>query len=142
MTFQYQQEFDVFALKNCPPSTYSPQNLEQVFRWVFDDIEDTRNFQPQYHKNPKRFWGKSPETVCSSLALSLFDTAENAEIRFYVLKELMQQKVYTILGTKIAVGYLTEQDGMNSAFDEKGHFNHHPVAENSYSQRFKIIQNL
>jgi hypothetical protein len=80
--------------------------------------------------------------VCSSLALSLFDTAENAETRFNELRELLQQKVYTVLGTKIAVGHLTEQDGMNSACDEKGHFNHHPVLTSRYNDRFKIIRNL
>ncbi len=142
MTFQYQQTFDSLVLKDCPPKDYKPQNIEQVFRWVFDDIEDSRNFQPQYLKNPKRFWQKSPELVCQSLALSMFDSTENAEMRFYELKEFLQQKAYNILGTKIAVGQMTEQDGANSEPDEKGHFNHHPVAESSYSQRFKIIKNL
>ena len=142
MTFQYQQEFDLLGLKDCPPSSYSVQNLEKVFRWVFDDIEDSRNFQPQYHKNPQRFWSKNAEMVCSSLALSLFDTAENAEIRFYELRELLQQKAYTVLGTKIAVGHLTEQDRTNSKCDEKGHFNHHPISSSRYGERFTIIQNL
>lgn len=142
MKFKYQKEFDSLELKNCPPSDYKSQNMEQAFRWVFDDIEDERNFQPQYHKNPKRFWGKSPEMVCSSLALSMFNSAENAETRFYELRELLQQKVYDILGTKIAVGKLTKQDGVNSKLDEKGHFNHHPIVEGHYNQRFKIIKNL
>jgi hypothetical protein len=142
MKFQYQSEFDSLELKECPPNNYKAQNIEQVFRWVFDDMDDSRNFQPQYHKNPKRFWGKTPEMICSSLALSMFDSAENAEIRFYELRELLQQKVYGILGTKIAVGKLTKQDGLNSKLDEKGHFNHHPVVEGAYNQRFKIIKNL
>ena len=72
----------------------------------------------------------------------MFDSVENAQTRFYELKEILQQKAYHTLGTKIAVGTLTELDGINSKTDENGHFNHHLVAETKYYKRFKIIETL
>ena len=142
MQFLYREDFTNLQLSDCPPSDYKAKHIESAYRWVFDDIEDDRNFISQFHKNPKRFLDKNDHVICSGLALSMFDSVENAQMRFYELKELLQQKAYQILGTKIAVGEITEIDGVNGEIDKNGHFNHHLVADTNYNKRFKIAQTL
>ena len=64
----------------CPPINYKPQYIEEVYRWVFDTITDTRNFQSQYHKNPKRFQLKRDKEKCDAIALSMFNNLENENL--------------------------------------------------------------
>jgi phosphatidate phosphatase APP1 len=142
MPFLHREDFENLKLTNCPPSDYKPKIIETAFRWVYDDIDDSRNFVSQYHKNPKRFLDKNEKTICSGLALSMFDSIGNAQARFYELREILQEKAYNTLGTKIAVGTITESDGVNSETDENGHFNHHLTTNTNYNKRFKIIELL
>ncbi len=49
MELEFQKEYDLLH-NQCPPKHYTAQDIDPVYRWTFDDIEDTRNFQSQYHK--------------------------------------------------------------------------------------------
>ena len=142
MQYLYQKEFDSLSLTNCPPSHYEIKFIQQAFRWVYDEMEDVRNFIPVYFKNPKRFLGKNEKTLCSSLALLLFESEEDAQNRFNELRKVYPDTAYDTFGTNIAVGTITEKDGSNSESDEKGHFSHHPVVNSDYNKQFKIIKKL
>lgn len=135
-------ESDYKLLKElCPPPEYAPIHLESVYRWVFATIYDIRNFQTQYHKNPKRFQNNSDAKKCEGLALSMFDDLEKAKKRFKVLADIIGENVYAILGTNIAEGFITEKCGLNSAFDDTGHFNHHPAEDLPAQKTFIILEN-
>jgi hypothetical protein len=140
MTFEFQNDYDNIA--NCPPKDYKAQEIENVFRWFFDDIEDNRNFQTQYHKNPKRFQVKSDLEVCKALALSMFDNLEGARERFDELSEDLGDKVYQILGTQIAQGKITAVCGVNGKIERLGHFNHHAASGVPAQKSFVIIESL
>jgi hypothetical protein len=141
MLLKYQEDYN--ALKEiCPPKEYKAQYLENVFRWVFDDIADKRNFTSQFHRNPKRFQLKSDVEKCKALALSMFDNLEGSKERFAELKDHIGDKIYQTLGTKVATSFLTEEDGMNGEIERLGHFTHHSSEKADYTKTFIIVDTL
>jgi len=142
MNFKYQRDYINLLPEICPPENYVPFNNEVAYRWVFDEITNPENFVPQYHKNPKRFNNWSDKEKCKAMALSMFNTLENATNRFNAIKLVTGDKVYKTLGCNIAKGQIITSDGVNSEIDEKGHFNHHSSIETDYLNKFIIIEKL
>ena len=140
MDFQFAEDFKKLTVK-CPPNHYKPQN-KLVYRWVFDDITDERNFQPEYHKNPKRCLKFSDKDKCRSLALSFFISEVQAKNRFSEIKDTNGVKIYKTLGTMVAETNINEKDGVNSEPERTGHFSHHLVSGHEYESRFIIISKL
>ena len=150
MRYHYQNDYDKLTV-DCPPKSYKNKDII-AFRWVFEPMEDERNFQSQYEKHmqnpkpPKRYNDMSDVGKCEAMALSMFNTLENARKRFLFLKEEqphpMNENAYRFLGTHIAKGGIKENDGVNEEPDRKGHFNHHPFENFDYTTRFEIIDNL
>jgi len=136
----------------CPPRHYKPFIEDKmVFRWIFDNLNNENNFKPRFYLVPKKELEKinniknptqRDTRICSMLALSMFVTEKQAYERFKDIEDDMGDKIFDRLGTKIASGIITKNDGVNGDFDDFGHFNHHPVKNNNYSQRFQIISNL
>jgi hypothetical protein len=89
MDYQFLEDFKKLSVK-CPPESYKPKNM-QVFRWVFADMADDRNFKPRYFLAPKSEWKKinaitdnqiKDSKLCDKLALSYFDSEEGAKGKF------------------------------------------------------------
>lgn len=140
LTYKYQTDFESLGIA-CPPSDYRGSTMT-VYRWVFDSIQHADNFTSQYHKNPKRFLTKSDSEKCSAMALSMFKNLTAAEQRFAALKDSIGENVYKSLGTHVAVGEITEDDGVNGRIDTNGHFNHHCCLSCKYEERFRIVASL
>ena len=115
MEFQYQEDYNKLN-QTCPPTDHTAQEIEPVYRWVFDTIDDDRNFKSQFHKNPKRFLNKDDTSKCHALSLSMFNNLENSIIRFKELKDTMGDSITQTLGSKVAVGKISKTDGVNSKF--------------------------
>jgi hypothetical protein len=139
MIFEFEEDYNQLS-EQCPPKSYNAQNLKEVFRWTFSDIEDERNFQTQFHKNPKRFLQKSDIEQCKALALSMFDNLEGAKSRFTELKEDFRN-IYQSLGTNIAKGNISVNCGVNGNIERFGHFNHHPSKGIPAKKSFLILEN-
>lgn len=128
--------------EECPPKNYEPKKIE-AFRWVFDDLENSINFTPQYFKNPKRFLTHTDEKKCEAMSLSMWDSLENGRKAFNFLKNnVLGKKVFKILGTNIAQGTLDASCGVNSAIRKDGHFSHHQFKKTDYTQIFKLNEKL
>jgi hypothetical protein len=150
MRYHYQNDYERLTV-DCPPKSYKPQKIF-AFRWVFEQIEDERNFQSQYEKHmkspkpPKRYNDMGDLDKCEAMSLSMFNTLENAKKRFLFLKDEqphpMNENAFRFLGTHIAKGEIIETDGVNQEPDRKGHFNHHPFENFNYKTRFQIIEAL
>lgn len=140
MDFDFLEDFKKLTIK-CPPEHYKSKNLP-VYRWVFDDITDKRNFQPLFYRNPRKYLGATDFEKCKGLALSFFTTEKNAKERFEYLKETTCPIAYKVLGTNIAQCQIKEEDGVNAEPDNLGHFNHHPVKQHQYETRFVIVSKL
>lgn len=141
MNYKYQQDYDLL-ITPCPPIDYKAKNIDAVYRWVFDDIQDSRNFLPQYHRKPQRFLHKEDIDKCKGMALSLFSNSDGALKRYAELKDLMGSNISKTLGTQIAEGSLSEEDGVNGEMERLGHFSHHSSSSVSYVEKFTIIQKL
>ena len=141
MELEFQENYDLLKEK-CPPKDYKPQNMDKVYRWMFDNTEDPRNFQSQYDRNPKRFQFKSDTEKCKALALSMFNNLDGANARFAEIAEDMGEKTYQILGNKIAKGQITTECGLNGRIEKHGHFTHHPAKGIPSKVTFTIFDNL
>lgn len=137
MEFKYQEEYKTLS-ELCPPNDHKEGEISPVFRWVFDDIADERNFKSQYHKKPKRFDNKNDLDKCNALGLSMFNNFDGSVARFKELKEIIGESVFQTLGTKIAQGKISISDGVNGKIERHGHFNNHPSKEANYKDVFKI----
>ena len=139
MELKFQENYDTLK-QLCPPKNYQAKQMTEVFRWVFEDINDERNFESQYHKNPKRFQLKSDKEKCQALALSMFYNKNGAKERFSELFDDMGSKIYQTIGNRIAKGIINEEDGVNGNIERLGHFNHHPALKTDYSKIFQILE--
>jgi hypothetical protein len=148
--FQFLDDFKKLSVK-CPPDNYKPKNMV-VFRWVFEDIMNSKNFTPRYFLAPTSEWKKlnsiTEEEVrdskkCDMLALSFFDSEDGARKKLLFLLDI-GLKVYDWFGTHLAMCNIAETDGVNDEpeNDNYGHFNHHPKENHQYETRFKIISKL
>lgn len=148
MAFHYEKQHQQLAI-DCPPKSYVSLRIE-AFRCVFE-ADDERNFKSQFEKDsekpkpPKRYNEMSDLEKCERMALSMFDSLDNAKRQFYFLRDEQQlnEKAYLWLGTRVARAELNESDGVNETPVNKfGHFNHHPALGFDYHKRFKIIFSL
>jgi len=103
LEFKYQQNYEKLT-QTCPPADHTAQDIDPVFRWVFHNINDERNFISQFHKKPKRFLNSDDLTKCKALGLSMFNNLDGFISRFNELKDVMGDNVYQTLGIKIAKG--------------------------------------
>jgi hypothetical protein len=141
MEFQYTDEFKKLA-SQCPPAMYSTKNIV-IFRWVFEDIKDARNFLPLPYRNPKRFLNLDDVTKCQSFSLSLYDTEHNAKQQFTKLRNKIGINIYKTIGTNIAKAEITEKDGVSDEPNATtGHISHHFAVGFDYEDTFTIISNL
>jgi hypothetical protein len=141
MELAFQEDYNLL-MEQCPPKEYKPQNMGEVYRWTFENMEDTRNFKSQYHKNPKRFQFKTDKEKCGALALSMFNNLAGAKERFAEIADDMGEKIYQIVGNKIAKGHISMDCGLNGEIERHGHFNHHPAKNIPAQVSFKISENL
>ncbi|ENA1815692.1 hypothetical protein ABF174_002331 [Flavobacterium psychrophilum] len=118
----------------CELDSFSEQDRIS-FRWVFTDINDTRNFEPVY-KDAKR-----QQTTCCGFALSFYDEQKSAKKR---LLELTKDKenLFKKLGTHIAVGNLEKKDGISNKSNSKGHFEHFEYDNIVLNTKFEIVEKV
>lgn len=124
----------------CPGDHCLPVNRDS-FRWVFDNIEDARNFQSQAFKNPKILNDKKDIEKCAYYALSFFTSLDACKARFKAFNT-MGDLAYKRFGTKIARGTLSENDGVSDKISATGHFDFHHVKDNELHKKFTIIDSL
>ena len=141
MKFKYQNEHEQLTVP-CPPTDHLPKKIDPVYRWVFEEMEDERNFLPQYHRNPPRFLNFEDIDKCKGMALSLFDNLDGALQRYDELQGIIGRKISRTLGTQIAEGVIDEEDGTNGESERLGHFSHHSSISASYRNKFKVIKKL
>jgi len=139
-SLQNQVIIDELTIK-CPAEDFVEKETI-AYRWVFDELNDVRNFMPQFLKQPKRFNHKPPKMVCQSLGLSFFKTEEKARKKILFLKSQLTEKAYRNLGTKLAVGKLAPIFGLTNKANKDGHFTHYPYEDVDLKDFFTINGDL
>lgn len=138
--FQYQEILDNLAVP-CPPPDYRERETV-AYRWVFDTMEDERNFLPQYVKNPNRFDNKPDLEKCTALGLSFFEQASQANDRFAYLKSRVSPAYHPAMETNLAMGVIKQEFGKTGEANDFGHFTHFPFEEAVLSKYFTIVSPL
>jgi hypothetical protein len=143
MRFKY-SEF-IHKIPHCPPSDSQSQAIT-AFRFCFEDWQHKNNFLPVLLINPQRINTvkfKKDSDKCAGYALSFFNTLENAKKRYFELKYKRGLKnIEKILGTHIAQGLISENDGVVSKIDRHGHFNLHEFENVDLKNQFSLIDTL
>ena len=137
--FKYQQYFDKLRTP-CPPEDFAARETI-AFRWVFEDMNDGRNFLPQYIKNPKRFNEKPDHIKCQALGLSFYDSLENAKGQFNRIKKIMGGDAFN-LGVNIAEGIIKPNYGVMDVPNQRGHTALHLFEKVAIESCFEIISPL
>jgi len=134
MIFKYQKFISL--IPNCPPTNYYSAQMK-AYRFVFDDLNYPHNFLPALMINPRRNF-PDPNEQCLGYALSLFDSLGNAQKRYEAIvkgRPSLRKK----LGSHIAEGIITPNDGLVSDINSSGHFSLHEFAETDLKHKFQII---
>lgn len=137
MKLKYGKE--LARLANCPPDTAEPCE-RAAFRFVFDTIGDQRNFLPAAKMNPRRQFDDE-YACCIAHALSMFASKKRATTRF---RELLNahKRIHLMIGTHLAEGNITADDGKATATDGRGHYSFFEAADCNCAETFKIIEKL
>lgn len=120
---------------NCDISNFKKVEKES-FRWTFEDLNDFRNFEPIYINNPKR-----KQESCLGFALSFYISKIDG-IKKYKEITLDKPNLYKKLGTHIASGLLTHEDGIGCEPDEIGHFDFFTYKNVDLKPKFTIIESI
>ena len=135
--FKYQSYLE--ELTNCPPHVCkSRENI--VFRFVFDDINNQRNFLPPMILTPKRKIDKNDEK-CDAYGLSFYLSANQAKTAYQELKKNVP-KINQCIGTHIAKIPLLKSDGVCTKPSSKGHITLHEYETVDLKNRSHIIEKV
>lgn len=123
-------------------SEFSEREVRKAYRWVFEDINDTRNFLPVYVLSPNRI---TKNYTCTGWALSVYETKDQAKERLdFLMKN--DPKIYLKLGTHTAEGTLLSDDGISDDASTsprgRGHFNHFEYQDVELASKFNVIDCL
>lgn len=144
MNFFYENEISGFQ-PPCPPESYKTITLP-CCRWVFDTMHHPDNFKAQADKRPRVLNDKSDAEKCAYFALSFHIDAQHSRDHFNFLVNNFcgrdKELAYTRFGRNIAVGTLSETDGVAGDADAYGHFNFHHVKDNNFISKFEISEAL
>ena len=131
---------DIGIAEICPPVECISTEM-QAYRFTYETIEDKRNFEPVFAKNPRRFNDKSDAEKCSAFGISLYQSEAQAITKYIILKSIVQNIGKTI-GTHLAKGIIYKHYGVITPIDEEGHFDLHESQECNLHNDFTVIQEL
>ncbi|AZA51537.1 hypothetical protein [Chryseobacterium sp. G0201] len=115
----------------------------EVWRFLFDDRNDDRNFKPLYFLDQDLFVnhfnvnGLKP----AGFGLSVYDSEENLKKQFYRLKK-RSQNIGKLIGENSGKAFIKVEDGCGTSTDKRGHFALHPFDDCNLPACFGIIENL
>lgn len=131
---------EIDQIPNCPPKN-SKSLTQTAYRFVFEPI-DLESFKPQGFKKPARVANASkPDKKCSLMALSMY-TSRQAAISAYEYFANNVPKIKNTIGTHLAEGLISDQDGLQTEPDETSHFDFFEKDGSDIKNKFKIIEQL
>jgi hypothetical protein len=139
--FKYENYFLIHNLVNCPPETYKALNIA-AYRYVFDDLEDDRNFKPVYlldENYPKRLNATNDLTLrCKGFGLSLYQDKNGAIANYRRWMAKTNGKFAKIVGSYVATIQILETDGVCSdAENDDSHFTFHPFENVNFMEKIE-----
>lgn len=102
-------ESKISGLPDCPPVDCAGRQAN-LFRFVREDIQHPKNFQPPAVQNPARMF-RGDAACCSGYALSFFETPDVARSKYEGIKR-RHPEVHELLGTHLAEVSIHPEDGL------------------------------
>lgn len=132
MNLKYKKIIEEFK---CELSSFTEQE-RNAFRWVFEDINNTKNFLPPYILPNNR-----KKNSCKGYSLSFFTSQIAAKNR---LLEITRDKenLFKKLGNHIAVGKLDKTDGVSDSENSMGHFDHFEYENINLNPKFEVLEKV
>jgi len=141
MNFKYKSKMLEAGVGDvCPPTESISQEI-QAFRFIYEKIEDDRNFVPAYIKKPQRFNDKSDTEKCSGFGVSLYKSEEHAIKKYSALANIIQNIGKTI-GTHLAQGKVLKDFGVITPIDIEGHFDLHEFDSCNLQNSFVVVRKI
>lgn len=134
MEYKYQRI--ISSLYNCPPDDCFSAEID-AFRFVQGDIKDENNFLPGILSNPSRANDQSDHFVCSYSGLSFFSSIEQAKAKYNKFR--FNKRIAKALGSHIAQGKLSSEDGVITPPNRDGHFDLHEFEGIDLQNKFTIV---
>lgn len=138
--YKYSSKHQSIEGSRCPPEDLVFANNAEAYRFTQNPISENC-FLPVAAIKPNRLIGKKSEEQCSMYALSMFDTVEQAKRRMEKLTKI-NSELKNILGSWLAKGVLSNDLGMKTISDSKGHFDFHEFSVGSVSSCFIVTEKL
>lgn len=120
MTYKYGK--DLAGIKDCPPKS-NVETKNKGYRFIRTPTNHS-SFLPVALINPKRFMNASDAKKCSSWALSMFISEQQAT-NFFKKLEITVKNARKTLGDHVAELDLTVNHGLQTNADQNGHFDLH-----------------
>lgn len=142
MQFKYQIEIDAYLARfqSKMPELFKPGN-RRSYRYV-SSTNTSMNHLPIFVLNPNRINGKDGKGGgVEGYALSCFDTDCHACSVYAELKKNCKN-IKKSIGDSLAVGTLSNTDGMVTNKNTRGHYNLFETPECDLSVKFNIIKSL
>lgn len=141
LIFKYEDYFRIHELDNCPPNTYKKLNLT-AYRYIFEDLEDERNFKPVYlldENYPKRLnAAKDLEMKCKGFGLSMYQDKKGAIANYKRWIAKTNGKFAKIVGSFITTIEIIETDGVCSDIENADtHFTFHESQNTHFMERIE-----
>lgn len=127
-------------LRECPPETCVARRIT-LFRFVYEDPTDSRNFRPPFEIKPRRALGAQGTACCSGYALSMFITDAMAEA-FYKERVANHQNMQKTIGPHLATGIVDPSDGLAGEPRSDGHVEFHELHNSDVGRKFTIVRKL
>ena len=124
----------------CPPSHTSPSTDTVAYRFVFDKCDDL-SFIPQAVVFPDNFKGTECNKCCEYFSLSFYLSYEDATGAHAYLRSKFK-KFVDRSGGYLAMGRLSEGDGLVTDADERSHFELYEANTVNLSKRFNLLEKL
>jgi len=143
MSFEFKYKNEVLELQcSCPPSELFADD-KIVYRFVFENIEDSRNYLPPYLISPNRRNTDNYEAqrICNYYALSFYE--DNQKMKKYYertkkLKPLFFDRIGNCIGTfKLEIEY-----GLRDVAKSDSHFNFYENNGIDFSNKLENVVNL
>ena len=144
-SFKYQNELIAvaeFRACNFPPDNLRvPDFAEDVFRFIFDNVDHPNNHKPPFFIKPKRANNPNDNMKSDGYALSCYEQEIQAKTAFQKFSSNIRNFAQTA-GNSLCKGMLDENDGLVDNTTNSGHFNLYEYEGCDLLQKFVFIEKL
>lgn len=126
MKLRYQKDID--KIENCPSD--NEKGNKELYRFILSNSIDENSFVPNSTIFKPKF-----DKICIAWGLSTYDSLNNAEEALRNLPKKTREKFKAI-----AVGDISDKDGIKYLTKSKGHYTLFPFKDVNLLSKFELVE--